>query len=70
MAACTCISQRNLEKNLSKNILILKGSPRINGDCAALADQVHLGAKAAGAEIDNYILHEMDIRPCDACNSC
>jgi multimeric flavodoxin WrbA len=53
-----------------KRIVIVKGSPRKNGNSATLADQVAAGAQAAGAEVESFTLHEMDIRPCDACDAC
>lgn len=55
---------------MARKVLILKGSPRANGNCAMLADQVHVGAKEAGADVDVHLLHAMDIRPCNACNAC
>jgi multimeric flavodoxin WrbA len=54
----------------SKYILILKGSPRQKGNSSLLADQVADGARAAGAEVESFYLHSMDIRPCDACDAC
>jgi multimeric flavodoxin WrbA len=53
-----------------KHILILKGSPREKGNSSLLADQVADGARAAGAEVESFHLHSMDIRPCDACDAC
>lgn len=55
---------------MNKNILILKGSPREKGNSAVLADQVAGGAQAAGARVESFYLHGMDIRPCDACDEC
>ncbi len=55
---------------MSENILILKGSPRANGNSTTLADQVAMGAKESGAQVDSFYLHSMDIQPCDACNEC
>ena len=52
------------------NVLIVKGSPRENGNSAALADQVAAGAEAAGAKVETCYLHAMDIQPCDACDFC
>lgn len=54
----------------SKKILIVKGSPRELGNSAFLADEVAEGAKAAGARVESYWLHNMDISPCDACDAC
>lgn len=53
-----------------KRILILKSSPRLNGNSAALAEQTATGARDAGAQVNVYSLHDMDIQPCDACDSC
>lgn len=51
-------------------IVIIKGSPRKNGNSAALADQVTAGAKEAGARVKSFYLHEMEINPCDSCDGC
>jgi multimeric flavodoxin WrbA len=53
-----------------KYVLVLKGSPREKGNSSLLADQVADGARAAGAEVESFHLHSMDIRPCDACDAC
>jgi len=53
-----------------RRILILKGSPRKKGNSAVLADQVAAGAGDAGATIESFDLHDMDIRPCDGCDFC
>jgi multimeric flavodoxin WrbA len=53
-----------------KKILIVKGSPRKNGNSAALAEQVAAGAEAAGARVESFYLHGMNIQPCDACDFC
>jgi len=55
---------------MSKFILVLKGSPRENGNSNALARQLERGAREAGAEVESLMLHHMDIRPCDACDTC
>ncbi len=55
---------------MSKKVLILKGSPRPQGNSNTLADQVFAGAQAAGAEVESITLHDLDIRPCDACAFC
>lgn len=54
----------------SKRIVIVKGSPREEGNSAILAGKVAEGAKAAGAYVESFYLHGMDISPCDACNAC
>jgi multimeric flavodoxin WrbA len=53
-----------------KRILILKGSPRKKGNSATLADRVATGAREAGAAVESFDLHDMDIKPCDACDFC
>jgi multimeric flavodoxin WrbA len=54
----------------SKRIVIVKGSPRRGGNSAALAEEVATGAREAGAHVESFSLHELDIRPCDACDGC
>ena len=53
-----------------KKLMIVKGSPRENGNSALLAAQVAAGAEAAGAEVESFYLHGMDIQPCDGCDFC
>ncbi len=55
---------------MSRQILILKGSPREKGNSATLADRAAAGAQAAGAQVESIYLHSLDIRPCDACDLC
>jgi multimeric flavodoxin WrbA len=54
----------------TKKVVIVKGSPRRNGNSATLADQVAAGAESVGAQVDVFYLHGMDIQPCDACEAC
>ena len=53
-----------------KKILVVMGSPRERGNSAILAHNVIAGAKSAGADVESYYLHEMNIKPCDACGAC
>lgn len=55
---------------MSKQILVLKSSPRKNGNSNTLAEQVVSGAKEVGAEVESLMLHDMNIQPCDACETC
>ncbi len=55
---------------MGKSIMVIKGSPREKGNSSILADQTAEGAKAAGAQVESFSLHRMDIRPCDACDTC
>ena len=54
----------------SKKIVIVKGSPRREGNSATLAEQVAEGARSAGAHVEDFYLHHMDIHACDACDAC
>jgi len=51
-------------------VIIVIGSPRKRGNSATLAQRVNDGAKAAGADVESYYLHYMDIKPCTACDVC
>ena len=53
-----------------RQILILKSSPRKRANSSLLADQVAAGARDAGAAVESFDLHALDIRPCDACDFC
>jgi multimeric flavodoxin WrbA len=53
-----------------RQIVILKGSPRKKGNSSVLADQVAAGAREVGAVVESFDLHELEIRPCDACDYC
>ena len=55
---------------MKKNILIILGSPRRNGNSAILAEQVSKGANANGVNIETIYLHGMIIQPCQGCDSC
>ena len=55
---------------MSKNMLILNGSPRHKGNSAILADRAADGGRAAGAQVESIYLHGLDIRACDACDEC
>lgn len=54
----------------AKRVAIVIGSPRKNGNSVVLAGQVAEGARATGAEVQMFNLHEMDIKPCDGCDAC
>jgi len=51
-------------------LLILIGSPRKNGNSAALAARGGEAARAAGAETETVFLHNVGIRPCEGCGVC
>jgi len=51
-------------------LVILAGSPRKNGNTAALARAVAEGAQEAGAQVETFYLHGMRIAPCLGCGAC
>lgn len=53
-----------------KKILVIKSSPRLNGNSSTLADRTVAGARDNGAQVDVYDLYNLDIGPCDACDNC
>jgi multimeric flavodoxin WrbA len=55
---------------MSQKVIVVIGSPRRKGNSATLARQVADGATAAGARVETFFLHAMDIRPCTACDAC
>ena len=52
---------------MSKQILILNGSPRIHGNTAALIDAFTAGAEAAGHTVARFDLAALDIHGCRGC---
>jgi multimeric flavodoxin WrbA len=54
----------------TQHVLILRSSPRKRANSSILADQVADGARAAGAAVESFDLHTMNIKPCDACDYC
>jgi multimeric flavodoxin WrbA len=55
---------------MGQKILILNGSPRERGNTAALTGEAIRGVVEAGGQAESIYLHGLDIRPCDACDSC
>lgn len=53
-----------------KKIVAFMGSPRKNGNTAALVAEAVRGAKENGAQVKTYILNEMNIKPCQSCYFC
>ncbi|MBQ8507949.1 MAG: flavodoxin family protein [Clostridia bacterium] len=52
---------------MGKKIIILNGSPRANGNTAALAGAFTRGAQEAGNEVSCFNLQQMNIHPCLGC---
>ncbi len=55
---------------MSRNILAVTGSPRVNGYSSFLADEVIKKLRAGGNHVELISLRETEIRPCSACDSC
>ena len=52
---------------MSKNIIILNGSPRKNGNTAALIQAFTEGAESAGHTVTTFFLDRMNINGCKGC---
>ncbi len=52
---------------MGKNIMILNGSPRMNGNTAMLCDAFAAGAESAGHTVTRFNLQKMDIHGCLGC---
>jgi multimeric flavodoxin WrbA len=55
---------------MTNNVLVFKSSPRVKGNSSLLAEKAAEGAKDAGGLVESFSLHQLDIRPCDACDIC
>ena len=51
-------------------VLVLAGSPRKQGNTAALLEPFCEELAADGAEVETVWLYDRDIRPCTACRAC
>ena len=52
---------------MSKNIVILNGSPRRNGNTSALVRAFTEGAESAGHAVTEFFLDSMEIHGCNGC---
>jgi len=57
-------------KEKTKQVLVILGSPRRKGNSSTLAAQISGGAKSAGAEVEALFLHGLRISPCRGCDTC
>ncbi|MDD5095163.1 MAG: flavodoxin family protein [Dehalococcoidia bacterium] len=55
---------------MTKQVIIVLGSPRKNGNCAILAERAPAGVRACGAKAEMVYLHGLDMEPCNACDAC
>jgi multimeric flavodoxin WrbA len=51
-------------------VLGINGSPREGGNTETLVNEVLRGAEEAGASTEMVFLNKLEIKPCQACNSC
>ncbi len=51
-------------------VLGINGSPRRGGNTDLLLDEVMKGAASKGAEVKTIILDDLDIAPCQHCDTC
>ena len=51
-------------------VCILEGSPRKNGNTAALLEPFCEELLRGGAEVERIFLHDRDLQPCEACRTC
>ncbi|MBF9018185.1 MULTISPECIES: flavodoxin family protein [unclassified Oceanispirochaeta] len=55
---------------MKKKIIVILGSPRKNGNTAALAEALANAAVENGADVETVYLAGLDISPCRGCNHC
>lgn len=55
---------------MSKNILVLSGSPRKGGNSDILCDQFVMGAKESGNEVEKIFINNKKIGYCTGCYAC
>ena len=51
-------------------VCALMGSPRPRGNTAALLAPFCDELRRGGGEVETFVLHDLDIRPCTACRAC
>jgi multimeric flavodoxin WrbA len=51
-------------------VLCVHGSPRINGNSAAIANRFCKTAEGLGAEVRSFTLNDLNFRGCQGCMSC
>ncbi len=55
---------------MKKNVLVLSGSPRRDGNSDRLCDRFMLGAREAGHEVEKIFLRDRNINYCLGCGAC
>jgi len=57
-------------KAANKQVLVILGSPRKNGNSSTLATRISRGVKSTGAEVETLFLQDLKISPCRGCDTC
>jgi multimeric flavodoxin WrbA len=52
---------------MAKEIVILNGSPRANGNTSVLIREFKKGAEESGHSVTTFLLHNMEIKGCQGC---
>lgn len=55
---------------MQKNVLVLNGSPRVNGNTETMADALIEGIEKAGNTATKINLRELRLQPCTGCYKC
>lgn len=55
---------------MSRHILVIKGSPRKNGNTSAMADAFARGAQESGNTVTEFVLRDKNIGDCLGCGAC
>ncbi len=58
------------EKTPKKQVAVILGSPRKNGNSAILAEQISKGVRSTGAKVETIFLQGLKIAPCKSCYAC
>ena len=53
-----------------KNILVIQGGGRVNGNTSQLVDAFIRGAKETGNFVENISLNKTEVKGCIGCNAC
>ena len=53
-----------------KNILVIQGGGRVNGNTSQLVDAFIRGAKEAGNSVEKISLNKTEVKGCIGCNAC
>ncbi len=62
--------KRKIGENMTKKIVIIEGSPRVNGNSDILAREFAKGAQEAGHEVETIAVRSLKLEPCMSCFAC